>query len=116
MIIICSSDNLNTATKYALCMSGNAAKMETIKGQTIDVRAWALYEDTDKKTGEMKQILSIMDEENNVYATISMTFIDAFNRMLEFFESEGETVRAIKVLGGTSKAGRNFVTCTIADM
>lgn len=116
MNIIRCTDNLTTAQKYALCLSGNAAKMETLKGQTIGLHAWALYQDEDKKTGELKQILSIMDEEGDVYATISETFINDFFRMQDFFQSEGETVTAIKVTGGTSKAGRNFVSCTIADM
>lgn len=114
MEILKTSAALSTKEKYALCLSGHAGKMETIKGQIVEPSAWALYTDVDKKTGELKQILSLMID-GEVFATISATFIDDFMRMVEFFASEGAELPPVKIVSGTSKAGRQFISCTVAD-
>ena len=45
-------ENMNKATKYAL-MSAAGEKLQNYAGQTINVTAYVLYENTDVKTGEV---------------------------------------------------------------
>lgn len=114
MQIINSSKNLTTVDIYRLTKSPNTQKMSDCVGQRVEVKAWAIYEDADKKTGEVKTILAISTPEGETFGTNSATFINDFMDMWQLFESAGETVNAIDVVGGTSKAGRNFITCVYA--
>lgn len=115
MKIINSSANLSTVNIYRLTKSPNAQKMKDAKGQRIELSKWALYEDIDKKTGEVQEILAIETPEHEVFATNSQTFINDFISMMELFHDAGEEVPAIMVTGGTSKAGREFITCEYAE-
>lgn len=114
MKITNSSKNLTTVDIYRLTKSPNTQKMSDCVGQRIEVKAWALYEDADKKSGEMKTILTISTPEGETFGTNSGTFITEFLDMWNMFDDAGETVNAIEVLSGTSKAGRNFITCVYA--
>lgn len=115
MKIVNSSANLSTVNIYRLTKAPNAQKMKDAKGQRIEVSKWALYEDVDKKTGEVQEILAIETPEGEVFATNSSTFINDFISMHELFYDAGEEVNAITVISGTSKAGREFITCVYAE-
>lgn len=114
MKIIKSSNGLTTKEQYRLCMGDGSQKMIDAIGQTMELRAWALYEDVDKATGEVHEVLSIANEDGEIFSTVSRTFIETFTGMMEFFEAFGETVAAITITGGKSKNGRQYVSCTIA--
>lgn len=96
---------------YNLTMNHLTQKMSNCKGSTIRLARYCLYEDVDAKTGEVKEIFTIMDESGVVYGTNSKTFQDDFFKMVELFESMGATVNEIAVISGTSKSGREFITC-----
>ena len=115
MKIIKASENLTAKDIYTLTMNPNTEKMKDVKGQRIELCKWALYEDINKKTEEPQQILAVSNPEGEAFATNSPTFIDDFMNMLELFSSMGETVPAIVVSSGTSKAGREFITCVYSD-
>lgn len=115
MQIIKASENLTAKDIYTLTMNPNTEKMKDVKGQRIELGKWALYEDINKKTEEPQQILAVSTPEGEAFATNSPTFIDDFMNMLELFSSMGETVPAIVVSSGTSKAGREFITCVYSD-
>ena len=115
MQIINSSANLTVKDIYHLTMNPSTAKMKDCKGQRIEFEAWALYQDANRKTGELMDILAIRTPEGETFATNSPTFINDFLSMWELFDSMGETVHAITVTNGTSKAGREFITCTYSD-
>ena len=108
--IINKSRELTNEELYFLTMSPKADSMKNHVGERIDVSAWALFEDVDKKTGEVHAVLSVMTKENEVFATISQTFINDFMDMAELFHNDF----AIEVISGRSKAGREFVTCSLA--
>lgn len=99
-------------TAYNLTMSPKMRNMKELKGTSLDVEAWCKYEDVDAKTGELRPILSIMTPEGEVFGTNSATFIDDFEKMVELFGSDG--VDAVEIISGTSKAGREFITCAYA--
>lgn len=115
MTIVNSSANLTAKDIYALCMNPKTQKMKDFKDVRIPIQNWAIFEDVDKKTGELHEILSIQTPDGEVYATNSTTFKDDFLNMLDLFVSMGETVPAILVISGTSKAGREFITCVYSD-
>lgn len=80
-------------------------------GEVVAVNAWALVEDTDKKTGTTREVLFI-DSDCGVFGTISETFKSAFMDIVETF---GSDFHNIEFVGGTSKNGRNFVSCNLVD-
>ena len=105
-------ENLTNRQKYDLCMSPNTQKMSDQKGQRLEFSAYALYEDVDKKTGEVKEILTLQTPEGETYGTNSATFRSDFFSMVDLF---GEEFRALEIIGGTSKNGRPFITCAYSD-
>lgn len=109
-----TSGNLDTAQRYRLMRSNTSKNMQEAAGEKLEVAAWCLYEDLSADTGEMREILAVMDEAAQVYATVSKTFIREFLDMWEFFENDGAHVNAIEVVPGKTKAGRDFITCEYA--
>ena len=115
MEIINASANLTTVQIYRLTRSPKTHKLSECVGQRLEVDAWCVYQDADKKTGEAKKILTMATPEGEVFGTNSPTFIESFLDMWELFEQAGETVHAVNVISGTSKAGRTFVMCEYAE-
>lgn len=104
--------NANTpAEVYNLTMNPQTLKMSDFKGQTIKPQRHCLYEDVDTKSGEVKEILTILDDEGNVFGTNSKTFQEDYFKMMELFEGMGSQVNEIEVISGKSKSGRDFITC-----
>ena len=114
MQIINQSGELKTVDLYHLTMSPATQKMKDIKGQRLEVSCWCIYEDVQKSTGALQEILAVKTPENEVFATNSPTFIEDFTNMWNLFKSNGETVNAITVISGKSKSDREFITCTYA--
>lgn len=115
MTIIKASANLSTVDIYRLTKAPNARKMSDAKGQRIPLHKWAIYEDVNRKTGEVHSILSIASDDGTVHATNSPTFVNDFASMVELFETAGETVPAVVVESGMSKGGREFITCVYSE-
>lgn len=110
MKIIETSKDLTAKDKYFLTMSPSVQKMKDQISQRIEVSKWCVYEDLNSK-GEEQTILSIATPENEIFATNSKTFMDDFRRMVDVFAEDDIEVTAIQVISGTSKAGREFITC-----
>lgn len=103
-------ETLTNKQKYDLTMNPKTQKMTSAKGSTIEIAAWCYYEDVDKE-GELRTILSVQTPEGELFATNSATFQDDWFRMVDLF---GGTVSAVDIISGTSKAGREFITCAYA--
>ena len=108
--IINKSRELSNQEIYMLSMSPKTDSMKNHVGERIDVSAWMVYEDVDKKTGEVHEVLSVLTPENEIFATISKTFMNDFMDMAELFHNDF----AFEVISGKSKAGRDYVTCALA--
>lgn len=108
--IIEKSRELTNQELYLLTMNPKAESVKNHVGERFDVSAWLLFEDTDKKTGEVHSVLSVLTPENEVFSTISPTFQSDFMDMAELFHNDF----AFEVISGKSKAGREFVTCALA--
>lgn len=111
MNIIKTSENLTPKEIYNLTSSPAVQKMRDVVDSVIEIDKYAFYEDLNKKTGEVQEILAIQTPDGEIFATNSPTFKEDFENMVAFFEGMGEEVHAISVMSGTSKAGRQFITC-----
>ena len=114
MEILKTSGELTAKERYFLTMAPTVQKMKDAISQRIEIANWCVYSDVNSK-GEFQEILAIATPENEVFATNSKTFMDDFEKMNAVFAECGEPVKAIVVTSGTSKAGREFITCVYAD-
>ena len=104
-------EDMDARTAYKLMKSPEGKKMLEAEGSVLQVQSWILYNSPDKDTGEIKEVLAIETPDNEIFATISNTFKEEFMDMVNYF---GSDLGAIKVITGTSKAGRTYITCSIA--
>ena len=108
--IINKSRELSNQEMYLLTMSPKGDSVKNHVGERIDVSAWVIFEDVDKKTGDVHEVLSVLTPDNEVFSTISPTFQSNFLDMADIFHNDF----AFEVISGKSKAGREFVTCALA--
>ena len=92
-------------TIYRLTHSMRAGKVVDLDGQTIQPTAWAIYEDTDKQTGEVKIVLSFELDTGEIVGTISETFIREFEDIVETFGP----LQPLEIRTALTKNGRTFV-------
>lgn len=103
-------ENMDVRTEYKLVKSPEVKRMSDAEGSVLNIKSWIHYNDVDFKTGEVRPVLAIETEDNELFATVSATFMREFFDMVKFFGNDLGMVRVIK---GRSKAGREFVTCSI---
>lgn len=117
MNITKKSGELSIMEQYQLTMSPKIQRIKDCVGQRFEVAKWCVYEDIDKKSGDTKEILSMMSPEGEVFATNSDTFKNDFKDILSLLESAGMagTVFSLEVITGKSKAGRDFFTCAFVE-
>ena len=108
--IIEKSRDLTNQELYLMTMNPKADSVKNHVGERIDVAAWLMLEDADKKSGEIHKELSVLTPENDVLCTISPTFQSDFMDMAELFHNDF----AFDIISGKSKAGREFITCALA--
>ena len=109
MTIIKTSKELTKRVSYKMTLDPAIKKMKDFIGVRIDVAAYCLYSDTNKD-GKEVEVLSIMDTDGGVCATNSNTFKRDFMNIADLMGDEEYT---IEVISGQSKAGREFITCTL---
>lgn len=113
-IIKKSSDELTMKQLYDLTKSPEIQRVSDNDGALLQVDAWLLYNGTDA-IGNMREILSILDNEVGAIATNSATFIHDFMEITEMCHDCGVEVQHVKISSATSKAGRKFYTCVYVD-
>ena len=59
MKIIESSENLTVRDVYLLTNNPKSRKMGDARGETIPVSKWCIFEDVNKKTGEVQELLAV---------------------------------------------------------
>ncbi len=92
--------------RYNLVEASGASMNEMI-GQRIQVRAYALIEQTNKD-GEETKILKVITTDGEICGTGSPSFIAGFERFLECMESD--QVDEFEISSARSKAGRQYLT------
>lgn len=103
-------EDMDARTQYKLMKSPTVKKMSSAIDSVLEVSAWILYTDIDNRTGEEHEILTIMTNDGEMFGTVSATFRREFADIVAFF---GNDVGMIQVIGGKSKAGRDFITCSV---
>lgn len=114
MTIIKTSRDLKPHEAYEVTLAPDVKKMSNSLGQTIEIDYWALYQDVNNTTGAVQEILAIKTLDGDTLATNSPTFIADFGRMVEMFDQYETKINAISIVGGKSKAGRDYITCRFA--
>ena len=111
MNIISQSDNLSPREIFRMMEEAEALK--NYNGMTFDIDAYVLYEDIDKKTGEMRKILAIRTDSGTILGTNSATVIATFDRMLNAL---GFPIQNVQVsLTENKKSGRQFANLHLVD-
>ena len=103
-------ESMDKKTLYSLTR-GQSMSIKDVDDRTVITPvAYAVYEDTDKD-GKVNEVLAIRDKESGeVFTTISQTFKRDFFDIVALM---GEDDYSIRTVHGTTKAGRDFVTCTM---
>ena len=104
-------EDMDPKTAYKLMKSPEVKKMSEAEGSILEIDSWIHYNSPDRETGEIKEVIAIATPDGELFATISNTFREEFTDMVNYF---GPDLGAIKVIAGTSKAGRKYITCSIA--
>lgn len=87
---------------------------KTVEVESIEIETFVLYDDVSEKTGEVREILSILGKDGRVYTTNSPYFIRDFRKMIDLFTQMGKTLDRVAVVRGVSgKTGREFITCSV---
>lgn len=103
-------NELTKRDAYRLTRASSVKKMSEAAGSVLNPTVWVLYEDLDNRSGELKTVL-VIDANGEMFGTISGTFIREFCDACEAFDNNPG---AIKVIEGTTKSGRKFITCELA--
>ena len=104
-------ETMDNRTAYKLMKSPEVKKMSEAEGSILEIESWIHYNSPDRETGEVKEVIAVATPDGELFATISNTFREEFLDMVNYF---GSDLGAIKVIAGTSKAGRKYITCSIA--
>lgn len=87
---------------------------KTVEVDTIEIETAVFYDDVSEKTGEVKEILSILGKDGCVYATNSPYFIRDFRKMVDLFTQMNKPLDRVAVVRSVSgKTGRDFITCSV---
>lgn len=117
MIITSKSDEgFTKAELYRMTKSPFIVSVKTLAdGATMTPIGWLTFDDENNK-GEVSHMLSIIgvcdDGQKVVWSCQSQTFKDNFMELWELFE--GDAFK-IKKISGQSKAGREYVSCDLAE-
>lgn len=106
MEIITSNKELEQSEIYQLTLSPEIQKMRDIVDAELTIVNYCIYTDNDSD-GKEQTLLSVMTDDGDVYATNSGTFIRSFKKIVEMLG----TPKRIKIVSGTSKAGRAYIDC-----
>lgn len=97
--------DMDVRTEYKLLKSSDIKAMKDAADSILPVNAWVHYLD------DGKEVLALETTDGEVFATISKVFIPEFLTLVDVF---GADLDEIKVFSKTSRAGRSFISCTIA--
>ena len=104
-------EEVDKRTKYLMTKNPAITSIKEVADNTqLDITHFCDFTDVDKD-GNTVVIESYMDTNGNVYATQSETFKECFSDIRDIFY--GEDISIIKKSGKT-KAGRDYVFCTLA--
>jgi len=108
-----TSRELTKVERYRMTLSPEIKTVQNIPDDTvINVSAFCVFDDINEETGEVSNLLGILDENGNSFVTQSATFRRSFADIADIFD-DGEEF-AIRKISGETKAGRPYVNCVLA--
>lgn len=108
MNIIKASQDFGMQDLYKLTHNRSTSLKDAVNAQ-LTVDAWLYYSDVNQR-GTTVDVLVLMTADGEYYSTISQTFINEFLDIADAFPLPV----GIVVVGGTSKNGRDFISCELA--
>lgn len=115
MKVIYSSGDLDGNLEYKLTYTDDARPLTEADGMRIDVDAFILYEDVDKRSGDMRTFVKIADCDGTVYTSGGAVVLRKFREAIDFLARKpGWRIGYVTPSSGTSKAGRHFHDVTIS--
>ena len=115
MEIVSKSAGITAAELYTMTKGNTVRKMADARGEILDISKYVLYKDQNQE-GEETLVLSVLTADGAYYATNSKTFIRNYRDIIAIFEESGEPIPTRYAVGsGRSKAGRQYLTCDIAQ-
>jgi len=112
MELLKTNKELSKKEIYFLTKTQDAQKMTEAADQEVELTSWAIYKDHNAD-GEEVELFAMRTVEGETFATNSPTFISAFRDILDVFEPE--EITKLKVMTGTSKNNRTYITCAYAE-
>ena len=112
MELLKTNKELSKKEIYFLTKTQDAQKMTEAADQELELTSWAIYKDHNTD-GEEVELFAMRTVEGETFATNSPTFISAFRDILDVFEPE--EITKLKVMTGTSKNNRTYITCAYAE-
>lgn len=114
MNIIGKSNDMNVRDLYFYTMNPLVEKMVDHAGETIEMDGWVIYDGSDTPE-KIRPILCVKTTSGTYLASNSATFVKAFQDIVDLFNAsmDGEHFNRFKVCKGTSKGGREFITCML---
>lgn len=112
-IIKTNIDSSNKALVYKMTRSSGQMVQNIPDGTSVPVQHFCLYNDPKEgRDGTLKDntVLSFTDTAGGKYSTISSTFIREF---LYIADLMGDAAFSIIVVHGTTKGGKQFVSCEL---
>lgn len=103
MKVLRQSENL-TKRDIVILTTGSTVAVKDEVGKTFTVDSYIQYEEDEKV------ILVFRDSNGLVRGTNSKTFQDKFLKIVDIMEGDTEPL-SFKIINGTTKAGRIFVSC-----
>lgn len=107
MNIIKASENLSQRDIFKLTTNPGIPKFQDNVGRTITVTAYVIFEDTNRKTGEVQTLLAILTDDGDAMSTISKTVIERFQAMVDMFPLPIEDIEIVKT--DTVSSGRSYL-------
>lgn len=108
-----TSRELTKVERYRMTLSPEIKTVQNIPDDTvINVSAFCIFDDINEETGEVSNLLGILDGDGNSFVTQSATFRRSFADIADIFD-DGEEF-SIRKISGETKAGRPYVNCVLA--
>ena len=102
----------NPSIEMMVLFGDVATNLSEINISEMEIRNAYLVNCRDIDTGDEKKVLYLVNTDNEIYATISSTFVDNFLSMAEWCEDEGYILKKISIETSKSKKGRDFLKCS----
>ncbi|MCM1219529.1 MAG: hypothetical protein NC548_34040 [Lachnospiraceae bacterium] len=110
------SKDFTKVERYMMTVSPDIQVIKDVPDDTtLEVTGWLEFDDIDERTGEVKNLLSIITRDRKAYSCQSLTFKNSLYDIINVVGAPGETVEFIPVrkFSGQNKSGRHFINCAL---